>query len=525
MRLMSHRRNNTRLSIEALEPREVPASIAGRVFLDFDNSGVVNGPDTGIPTVTIKLSGGTLTSPLTQTTDAQGNFSFTNLAAGTYTLTETQPTTPANQSGKTMAGSVGGTNATTNTISTILLGSTTTATGYNFAEVPLVGTGGSVFEDKNGNGVKDSGDSGIANVIVTLTGTSIISGAITPKTATTDVNGNYSFTGLTPGTYMLTEAQPGAYSDGQEQNGTPAAAVTNDRFSGIDLTKTAAASSGFNFGETKNGTLAGVVFDDVNNDGVQAATGEAGIAGVKVQLTGRDHNGAVVSRTATTAATGIYTFTNLLAGTYTVHEVQPVGFADGTDKAGTSAGTVANDKVSAIVFASGATATGYTFAEKSIADVALMQTPATATINPGGTVTLTYTIRNRGSAIAAATTVLVNFGGLQFVSASAPTAFNSTTKTWTVGSLAAGASQTIRLKFRATVTGTFAPSARATTTASELSPRNNTSSSTIMVGIPTPAASATSTIGFGGGLQNLFTSFSQFNVFTRLWLFRQFFGG
>lgn len=208
MRLMSHRRNNTRLSIEALEPREVPASIAGRVFLDFDNSGVVNGPDTGIPTVTIKLSGGTLTSPLTQTTDAQGNFSFTNLAAGTYTLTETQPTTPANQSGKTMAGSVGGTNATTNTISTILLGSTTTATGYNFAEVPLVGTGGSVFEDKNGNGVKDSGDSGIANVIVTLTGTSIISGAITPKTATTDVNGNYSFTGLTPGTYMLTEAQP-----------------------------------------------------------------------------------------------------------------------------------------------------------------------------------------------------------------------------------------------------------------------------------------------------------------------------
>src|SRR5262245_27325881 len=90
------RRSATRLRVEPLESREVPASVAGRVFLDFDNSGGANGPDSGVSGVTVTLTGGGLSSPLTQTTDSQGNYSFTGLAAGTYTLTETQPTAPAN---------------------------------------------------------------------------------------------------------------------------------------------------------------------------------------------------------------------------------------------------------------------------------------------------------------------------------------------------------------------------------------------------------------------------------------------
>ena len=515
-----------RLALEPLEAREVPASLTGRVFLDFDNSGAANGPDTGLTGVTLTLSGGGLTTPLTATTDAQGNFSFTNLAAGTYTLTETQPATPANQSGKVTAGSAGGTaTAASNTVANLVLGASTAATGYNFAEVPLVSTGGTVYEDTNGNGVKDTGEPGIPNVTVTLSGVSVVGGTITPKTATTDASGNYSFTGLTPGTYMLVETQPAGYSDGKDKNGTPAAAsVANDRFMGIDLTKSAAASGGFSFGEEKGGTLSGVVFKDLNNDGTQAATGEPGIAGVTVRLTGTDGQGQPVDRTTTTGADGSYTFGNLKAGTYAVQEVQPTGFADGKEKAGSSGGsTTTNDKITGINFAAAAVATGYTFGEQPQADLALTQTPGLATVNPGGTVTITYTLKNKGTATATAAAVTVNFGGLTFVSASSTTAFNATTKTWTVGDLAAGATQTIRLTFRAAVAGTFAPSAHATTTATELSSKNNNSASTITAGVVTPPAPLPGP-SMGGFWASLVARFNQYNPLTRLWLFQRFFG-
>ena len=81
----------------------------------------------------------------------------------------------------------------------------------------------------------------------------------------------------------------------------------------------------------------------------------------------------------------------------------------------------------------------------------------------------------------------VNFGGLTFVSASAASEFNSTTKTWTAGDVAAGETKTIRLTFRAPAVGAFTPSAHATTTATELGTANNNASSTISVGVAVPA--------------------------------------
>jgi uncharacterized protein (DUF2141 family) len=525
------------LRVHRLESREVPATISGRVFLDFDNSGTFNGPDSGIQGVTITLSGGGLTTPQTTTTDAQGNYSFGNLAVGNYTVTETQPTTGIGHDGKVTRptavippsttpvpiGTVG-----VNKVTDLTLTSTTTVGGLNFAEVPQVQTGGFVFNDLNNNGVKDAGEAGIAGVKVTLTGTSIVSGPITAKTATTDVNGEYKFQNLTPGTYTITETQPTAFSDGKEQNGTPTGATVGaDKFTGIDLTK-AATSGGFNFGEVTTGTLSGVVFADANNDGTQAATGEPGIAGVKVVLTGQDSAGHPVSRTTTTGADGSYTFNNLAAGTYTVREIQPTTFADGTDKAGSLQGTVTNDQIAGINFTANATATGYTFAEKATADLSLVQTPVSTFVNPNGTVTITYTVKNRGSAAITAASVAINFGGLTFVSSSNTTAFNSTTKVWTVGPLAANATQTLRLTFRMPAAGgTFVTTAKATTPDTQLSTKNDASSSTITSvppPPPTPVVSGPSFM-FGGDLMSrLLAAWSNFNPLTRLWLFTRFFG-
>src|SRR5262249_20396894 len=157
-------------------------------------------------------------------------------------------------------------------------------------------------------------------------------------------------------------------------------------------------------------------------------------------------SGHTVTMTATTGADGSYNFGNLEPGTYTVREIQPNTFADGKDAVGTSGGnaTAVNDQISGIALASHASATGYKFGEIAESDLRLSQSPSITSVSPGGTVTITYTLRNRGSAAAAASTATLNFGGLSFVSASVPAQFNSTTKVWTVGTLAAGASATIK---------------------------------------------------------------------------------
>jgi hypothetical protein len=490
--------NNLTVDFGVFQPVPATASVAGRVFLDFNNSGSIDGPDSGILGATLTLSGGNLAAPLTTQTDLTGVFTFKNLAAGAYTLTETQPAAPANQTGKDTAGNAGGTFTAPDTFTNIVLANAKAATGYLFAEVPIVSTGGAVFEDTNGNGKKDTGEPAVPGVTITLTGTSAVTGAITPKTTTTDSSGNYTFSGLTPGTYTIAETQPTGYFDGQEQNGVPAATVSNDKFAGIDLTSTAAASGGFNFGETKGSSIAGVVYDDVNNDGTQAASGEVGIADVSIRLTGTDDQNKSVDLKTTTGASGAFTFTPLRPGTYKLIETQPAGYADGKEKAGTSSGVITvDDQISGIELAQGTSATGYLFGEHSFVDVAISQSPGSATVAPGGAVTITYTVRNKGTATASAVSALVDFGGLQFVSATS-TDFNSTTRAWTIGDLAGGATKTIKITYRAPQAGKFTPSVTATTTSIESTTSNNNASSSVAARIsaPAPAPVAVSSFWF-----------------------------
>jgi protocatechuate 3,4-dioxygenase beta subunit len=444
--------------------------------------------------VTITLTGGNLTAPLTVQTDASGNYTFTNLAAGTYTIVETQPATPANQTGKNKAGSAGGSAVVANTISNVALANNQPAIGYTFAEVPILSTGGAVFEDTNGNGRKDTGEPGISGVILTLTGTSVVTGAIAPRNAISDASGNYTFANMTPGTYAIAELQPNGYFDGAEQNGVPNATVGADKFTDINLTTTSAASGGFNFGEVKAATISGIVYNDANNDGLQATSGEAGIAGITVKLTGTNNLGQAVSKTTTTGTDGSYNFGTLRPGTYTLTETQPTNYRDGIEKAGTSGGSIAtNDKITGIQLASGATGQGYLFAEQAAADLTLSQTPTSASTSVGGIVTLTYTVRNKGTAVATAASVLVDYGGMAFVSTTAGAAYNTTTRVWTVGDLAAGATATIKITLRAGSAGTFDPSSVVSTTSNELKVTNNGAASSIFAGVAPPTGGVTGT--------------------------------
>ncbi|NOT62765.1 MAG: hypothetical protein HOP19_21360, partial [Acidobacteria bacterium] len=150
---------------------------------------------------------------------------------------------------------------------------------------PPTSLAGYVYCDLNNDGVRQNNEPGLPNAAVTLTGTSV-NGAVNLP-ATTDANGLYSFESLRPGTYTLTETQPPSTLDGIDAVGSIGGTLGNDVISNIALGNVSGVN--YNFGEICNGSLAGFVFCDTNNDGIKQA-GELGLSGVTLTLTG---NGAM----------------------------------------------------------------------------------------------------------------------------------------------------------------------------------------------------------------------------------------
>jgi len=108
--------------------------------------------------------------------------------------------------------------------------------------------------------------------------------------------------------------------------------------------------------------ISGSVYVDANDDGIKD-DGEAGISGVTIKLTGTDIYGDAVSLTTKTDSDGNYAFEDLLAGTYTVTEIQPTRYDDGKDAVGSEGGVLGDDILSEIDLLAGANATDYNFGE------------------------------------------------------------------------------------------------------------------------------------------------------------------
>lgn len=146
-------------------------------------------------------------------------------------------------------------------------------------------------------------------------------------------------------------------------------------------------------------SLAGRVFRDFDADGTTDA-GDTGISGVTVTLSGTAHDGAAITRSVTTDASGNYRFDFLPAGTYTITEgaVSEAHLVDGIDTAGSAGGnTGVNDTVSAIALPANTAATDYLFAEVPQARIGIAKAVQGAvTINGDASFNVSFrlTVRN-----------------------------------------------------------------------------------------------------------------------------------
>ncbi len=123
------------------------------------------------------------------------------------------------------------------------LGAASTAQG-SILDVPPAIITGQVYADLNNDGQREASEGGIAGVTITA----VRSG--TPadvETTTTDANGQFSFTGLVPGTWSIIETQPGFFVDGKDTHNGVLSSI-NDEFTNIVLAPSQAIG-GFNFGE------------------------------------------------------------------------------------------------------------------------------------------------------------------------------------------------------------------------------------------------------------------------------------
>ncbi len=378
--------NNSEAVVEV--PCQSVLRLGNLVFKDVNDNGIKDANEPGISGVTVKLyadnnadnnaDGGVLA---TTTTDANGNYLFSNLSTGNYIVGLVLPvgyvaavtTSTSDNPNNDIENDNNGVNTVAGDIRSKYIslspsnepfddgddnnGNLTLDFGLKAIVASTLNLGNLVFNDANSNGLKDVNESGVAGVTVYLykdvNGDNTPDGAAIAST-TTNASGIYGFSSLEEGKYIVGFVLPNGYigSATTANSFNPDSDVDNDNngvstINGNELqSKTITLTANgepVNDGDGANGNLTldfGIrvcgsliigdyVWEDTNGNGLQDSD-EYGINGIKVTLTYAD--GTI--QVTTTDADGYYFFNNLVAGTYTVKFDTPDGFKPTIPNAG-----------------------------------------------------------------------------------------------------------------------------------------------------------------------------------------------
>ncbi len=320
-------------------------TLGDTLFVDWDGDGTQDAGEPGLASGIVYLyrdtnGNGTLDSgePLlaTATTDSTGFYQFTNLPGngadyivkvntasipGGYTLTADPVGALDHQAAYEL------TSASVNTADF----------GYQPRGFGVIGD--TIWNDANGNGVQDSGETGIASVVVKLyvwndDGDGVYeTGELGPYVAqkTTNSSGVYQFTNLPAGKFIV-KVDDANFNAGQPLAGLTVSGdpdSTRDSLHPVTLSASQTYLAA-DFGYTSS-AIGDLVWQDNNGDGLWQSN-EPGLANVQMELyldannDGVPDGGAIA--TTTTDSTGHYSFTGLAAGNYIV-KVASSNFSSG----------------------------------------------------------------------------------------------------------------------------------------------------------------------------------------------------
>ena len=249
------------------------------------------------------------------TSDEQGNYSFTQLAPGTYTILEFTPEDLID--GAAQVGNVDGQSrgqvVDAGRIDQISLVSGEEGFAYDFCEREPVSLSGTVYHDQNNNGRRDSGEELLSQVQIDL----IDPDGQIAATTHTNQDGAYEFVGPYAGVYSLQQTQPNGWWDGRDNAGTvggvPVGRAINpgDRIEQIQL-QWGDEGVDYDFGELLPVGISGkVCLSTTRGDCDSAELQHKPLSNVDVQLI--DEDGQLLEQTKTDDD-GRYSFAGLLPG-------------------------------------------------------------------------------------------------------------------------------------------------------------------------------------------------------------------
>jgi hypothetical protein len=258
------------------------AIITGEVYDDVSGSGSLASGDPGLSGWTVTLTDTATSATYTTATDANGDYAFTGIAPGSYTLSETvqagfaqtDPASPGTYSLTVAPGQV--------------------ISGEDFGDHPTASISGVVFDDLDGSGTLGGSDSGLSGWTVNL----LNSANAIIGTFTTSTGGAYSFASLLPGSYTV---QVVSQSDYVATSST-SVGITDDN----------GQADTVNFGEFETVTIGGKLTSDTNGSGLSGWTVDLIIGGQTQQ--------------ETTLSDGSFSFAGVGPGSYTVEAVQQSGY-------------------------------------------------------------------------------------------------------------------------------------------------------------------------------------------------------